>query len=1163
MSMIDLPVSSAVLAEVLQKRNVGAREIEGSLVEFVMRAWKDGRTVREWCKDVQQVLDVVKISETIRGVILSKAISLLIPFVSLPSEEYFPSTEPPLPPSLVSAETLSSITRPQLVHALAELDLRNQAEGSRPFCDEPLIHELCLSSDSVDPVNSLSDLEDVAQSSSTVSAWVDRRLSIGISYLTIIEKLRALRTKVGEIEGHSCIDAILDAKFGALSNCLNEGLSTEQTGLLWSSPRATADTSADVNRSFLLEPEDLYSQLTSPSRTSLLSVKMGRKRSLTSRAPKWLHFGQSSIPEGSTNDLTSPSTVNPTFPPTANTFRQIFMPMHDGLTTPSMTFKDDLRSSLMSLTDTEDIRAVLLNQLMEMRYHLHGHEDEGWFLGGGREQAEESLLHLIQKMIGKKDLMGLKGIFTSMRSAFDLPPPIDGASRPTTILSVTQNDDKSMLETPIPRTSSDLDRFLDEVAKLPDTLHECSSGETEIGHSRQEVSGEVDTPDLHECEPNCAESSLVDPLATNNLHLRPKSGSAHSILTMTSLLTAESQEETRLSCFEIQEAYREYQAGSKAVQYHFPLPPSTPPSASSRNSTKDVTADSMTSASSPSLDQRDGRYTRLPSEIVSPRRIRENNTMGDDPQEAENADFAICDLESGLQDQEEIEIVEAYSTIETLSPKSPSSISDADSPSRSTFDTHIVTPTTIRYPYTLNKDDPSLSTLSSQATLYSPHETPSYSISSTRRRTSLGPTDKSRRQIHRHYAIFEGKVSPTKELRALGIDVPPNMDAQDIDALDLGVLHLSVDSEEARSQSSCKPQEKVELEDITPKVSVKRRSKVLRIPKKKLSFIGRPKELDIAYRSRALDWGKGTPPRTPVPLQEVLSLFREHGMGSDISLARVEHHLTRIIGTERFRVEKAGQAWDEEKKGRLRWLIEQVAVILGDPIYVAPISRVVASLSATGNHSSDLSLQARTDKSHISQLAAMNKRPSLSRYKSQPSLPMQMQFTSSFLSSPPRPEAVRPNILRRHTQQCLSITSLESAPSMYSLPSADGEEDEEIINTHPHMHTDFPSPTIGGFLIAPRSNSAERENTIKRNIRISKGYEEWDIPMPQRLEWPVASPHKPDPQSPPQPGHHAYGNGDAGKRYSGSHSESESRSGTESQSEGRRSVGSTGTFGRV
>ncbi|WRT70026.1 uncharacterized protein IL334_007019 [Kwoniella shivajii] len=1186
MNILDLPTKSVVLAEILERTDSSRTDIEGCLAEFVIRAWKQGGQVREWCKDVQTILGVISISTILRETITSHPLQILLPFVHIPPNPYFPTVEPPLPPPLIPTSLLSTLDRQSFISALCRLSIDNHENGSRPFCDEPLILELCLSyvasmwrrapklqvdredslidwmskdlteiefelqlqghplnigstiipilhkfrfqlgfvtcSQLITKFNSFSQpslllTSDPTGTSSSFScsttsvspgisqhdverftrAWIERRLSIGIGYQSIVEELYNAKLRLEDNDYKDTIDQVLES-FGIHGK--NDEPSHEQFGLLWSSPSSptSASYSTDHIEATSRQSEGLYSQLSLPSSLSLLTLKMGRRRSLSNHTPKWFShrrnnsssssqfafpqfqrapgppsglFNNNASLDGSQPSITSPSISSFTFPENSREeLRQSVVSQR-----PRTTFRDDLTSSVMSLTDPEDVRTVLLNQLMEMRYHIHGHEDEGWYLGGGREQAEELLSHLETKMIGKKDLMGLKEVFQSMRSAFDLPPFMrNDPSRPETMISSIRRDTLTDAST-IMRESIDLDRFLEEVAQLPDTLQQQDVKEI-YNDRHQGKQGDGIQQEEREVGKRFNGNESDDNLSRHSG--RRKSASAYSALTMASLLTTDSQlEEPRMTSFEIQEAHREFHKKSRAVEYHFPLPPTTPPQS---------TWNSYEYTPSPVSENRDhdNRYTRLPPKVsignlkktrsrTSPSPSHRKSTSESRGRSAEH--FTPTQNRLIWNEDETTKIFryhnEGVSSTETLSPLyaiSPSAT--GNSPSRSSFETHIVTPVATRHPQPL-------STLSSQATLYSPHD--AHLITPDRRRASLGPLAKSRRQLHRHFAILDGEqVSPSKEMREL----VPEMEAPVTPTMKILALSdgyssdsHSISHKKLESRSRCSSFRS----SITPKMPP-RISSLRSLPK--VSFH------DVITNGSTKSPAGRPPPMSPlvspVPLIAVLELFKRKN-DNGMTILEVEDSLYRVVDIERDRVRKAGETWDEDARSKVKWLIEQIAIMLGDPIYVAPISRVVASLSGPSSSTQTRQNSKKLPKSNQNQGDV--KRPLLPRYKSQPQLPT--STSTSIVSSPPRPASIRPNVLRRHTQSCMSINSIESASSIYSTPSVNMEVEEMI-------DIDISPSSIEGIF-------GDRTSMKSDGSVAHIGYQDWDIALPQMMEWPI------------------------------------------------------------
>ncbi|WVR09606.1 hypothetical protein IAU60_006678 [Kwoniella sp. DSM 27419] len=494
MSTLDLPTRGAVLASFLQRRKLTAKEVEGCLIEFVTRSWNDGDSVRKCCRDVNEVLELIPISDLLRETLQYPGLATLMPFLQLPSTDSFPfpTLEPPSPPPLIDTHEPRQVTHTVLIDTLTRLSWTLHSEGSRPFCDEQLVSELCLeyiaaawrrpvimgSHDVVDGISkrltevefelrlqghpetvqeilfptllnirhtlgflTCSQLITRLNSSTTptfaeahaakladqpnatldlLRTWAVRRLCAGLSYQVILDELSTVR---GTCDSSSIKDAISSVlvDLGLPGQTLQPP--SEQFGMLW------------VQRSVSTHSSTHKRTRTLPR----LITKMGRKNSIDRRTPKCFSHRRShssNIRIRTSLDLqgtpSTPGDSAPVTPQTPSVYSSpitLTFPSHEQLspTAPPVTayrsttsFHDDLTSSLMSLTDAEDVHTVLFGQLLEMRYHIHGSASDGWFLGGGRERAQELIRHLERRMIGRKDLMGLREVFDAMRVLFGL-----------------------------------------------------------------------------------------------------------------------------------------------------------------------------------------------------------------------------------------------------------------------------------------------------------------------------------------------------------------------------------------------------------------------------------------------------------------------------------------------------------------------------------------------------------------------------------------------------------------------------------------------------------------------------------------------------------------------------------------------------------------------
>nr|XP_031861574.1 uncharacterized protein CI109_002800 [Kwoniella shandongensis]KAA5528646.1 hypothetical protein CI109_002800 [Kwoniella shandongensis] len=921
MSTIQLTTTKEVrLYEFLMRKGITKENARNALEEFVFKSMGQGKRVREWCEDITKVLEKISAPTCNRHALHLPPLDILLPFIHLPSNPYFPTAQPPLPAPLVSTASLSSLSRHQFVDALARLS-RDDRTGSSPYIDdEDLVIELCLeyigrrwrvaSSDGnesgedslVDGISrKLTEIEFELQlqgnTSATLSilhkvrfnlgfvtcaqlitklnngftntnthtgadytntngrvqllppygfikAWAERRLCAGMAYQVVVDDLKGVRSRVEE-DTHKkvIIDVLADIGIVTRSQRDERSETPDQFGLH-------------------LSPSPIITSSVGSKRTRTLSAlfqsqKMGRKTNVHGApSSKWFPQNRSSssttkvYPDDPPNDgptLPIMSSTSPTVPqsptlvgtPLSATFPD-YITNRSSFSTIRLvtTLHDDVFSSLMAFTDPEDIRAVLLNHLMEMRYHLHGQEDEGWYLGGGKEQAEDLLDHLERKMVGKRDVMGLREVFDSMRSAFDLPP----LSRHVIgRLSAHQTSPTSPQSVGRQRgVSVDLDQYLAEIA--PTTTRSIDIKLT--NPQRQEV------------------------LSSPNR----ESAGAQSTITSESFTSTDSQGRSisRFSDFTIREAKIEYPQESRAVEYHFP------PKSTALNNDEDISPFTVAykkgfSLSVPDLSE-GGTYTRLPPKLSLRRsklRLSKSKSATKLSTSGSDRDFALPPVD------------------------------EVATPRAAKFDNNLdATPSCIRE---------TLCTLSSSSSLCSPGE---HLLVTPDSRRSSTPVDKHRRQWNRNFAIFDGEqVSPSKEY------LPLQRGSEKDEHVPSGSLGLSVfEGSPARVRftpspsRSCSPGEEA------------------------------PDSGSLGYG------GDENGDEASIPLGVIMKLF-SRPQADGLTSEEVERVLERMVLVEKRRVERSGLAWDTATKSHIVWLIEQVAVLLDCPAFVPAISRVVASLS--------------------------------------------------------------------------------------------------------------------------------------------------------------------------------------------------------------------------
>jgi hypothetical protein len=78
---------------------------------------------------------------------------------------------------------------------------------------------------------------------------------------------------------------------------------------------------------------------------------------------------------------------------------------------------------LVAATEPDEIRTALLDHLLEMRYHLSGQEETGWFLGDGKHVAVDIIDALENKVKADHDSLEVGSIFSEVRATFNLRQP--------------------------------------------------------------------------------------------------------------------------------------------------------------------------------------------------------------------------------------------------------------------------------------------------------------------------------------------------------------------------------------------------------------------------------------------------------------------------------------------------------------------------------------------------------------------------------------------------------------------------------------------------------------------------------------------------------------------------------------------------------------------
>ena len=279
-----------------------------------------------------------------------------------------------------------------------------------------------------------------------VTAWLVVRLRAASEPHQLVDDLLAVRARLSTHPDEDTISDVLDS-FGLLSR----SASSNTASILGLSGLMSPQTGSD--HSYATSPDDRPAR----SRVSLLPQprishrKPARKGSSTT-AKWWSHRRNNS----SASRMQDPATVYPTErrPSLSSAVNGIFgsdsgspsagrpalghpdlhhsssssidsdthaSRRHSRLTVSDTPTMSDLLASLMTYDNPEDVRFILLDYLLAKRYRLAALQRDDWCLGHGRDSAEETVTGIESRLVGRKDVMGLRSIFDDLRTVFDLP----------------------------------------------------------------------------------------------------------------------------------------------------------------------------------------------------------------------------------------------------------------------------------------------------------------------------------------------------------------------------------------------------------------------------------------------------------------------------------------------------------------------------------------------------------------------------------------------------------------------------------------------------------------------------------------------------------------------------------------------------------------------
>ncbi|ODO05562.1 hypothetical protein I350_04617 [Cryptococcus amylolentus CBS 6273] len=846
-----LAPADAALARLFDTPCLDRDHLVDALQEHVFRSMGQGKRVREWCTQVTHAIERAPPSPAIGEALATPILTSLLPFTRLPSNPYFPTPEPPLPPPLLPNSFLATLTRNQLIDALARLSKEDRLISKKLHYEQELVLEACLeyigrrwrSAETIDG----NVVDDISRKLTEVEFEVHlqgypptvrnalspvlHKLRHTLGFITssqLVAKLNSTGpsaypyppSQPGEIVS-SWVVRRLQAGV-SYQNILHE-LHTVQSGL------SDDDLLPNVLRPLGLA--DAFSSPSTPRPAERQPKGLSFKPKIT---PRWLSHKRANSSITKLHPISSPLAAadhrRPSLPAISST---------SSLLTPPDGDRPSSRASVCSslgCTDVKGVKSTLLGQLLIMRYHIHGHEDEGWFLGGGRELAEERLA-LLEARSGPDE--ELQQVFASLRGVFSLlQPALSGKNMHTRDVSF------------------DLDQYIKDIS-LPVRI-------TEEDDDEDPVEALYDS--------RCGTSALM-----------------HSFASMDSQAEHELEEGQKrvswLSTFTIRKAVREEGVKHRAVEFRFPQLPQLPELAVPQSPDTPTRPSSRLAASRSVPDFEDGgKYTRLPRRILRKER---------------NATRSALQLGTKSSSKPGLGLrIDTTTTLPLRPLLSPPPSFNSDLPY--TFPDHSLplTPTTC---YS------TMTTATGMATAPTP-------------RRSMQMTDQTlaRRQMHRQCVIFDGApISP---------GTGAGMDTSGGEGRWSGEIPLNSPSLRA-SQASRSSSTSLHAPTHYPSPE---------------SPILSPTP---TFHSPCSPSPSSRMPTSPVPLSSILALFQSLSEGHSPEAAQVEEALGRFVEDEQRAVEEKGGEWDAEARCRVAWLIEQVAELLNDPVYLSAISNVVSSLS--------------------------------------------------------------------------------------------------------------------------------------------------------------------------------------------------------------------------
>ncbi|KAK4687654.1 hypothetical protein P7C73_g2461, partial [Tremellales sp. Uapishka_1] len=439
---------------------ISKENLVGGVEEYVYRSLLGGKRVKEWCRELNNVLGSLPPDTPLLLHFRYPPLSTLCPFIILPTRPHFPVQQPSLPPSLISPSAIDNLSRRQLIDTLVKLSKEKTFEET--CLREELVLELCLEYVGRRWRTAVEKGEDVVEAIGKKLTEILFELQVqgqpSTVQLIIIPALQRIRFQLGFVTSSQLVvrfnsepTAGFDPSHKVLAWLtirLRTGHEPQALGeeLLASRARLSIPQHKDIITSILtqlslldrdqVDSEDGPLVVTPSTPTSPTTRSSPKKktfsllspRSTRLATPKWFSHRQSSSSSSSLpfsayqaeRRPSLPIISSPWTPPTSDTSSSVLASSSSlRLQAP---IPPGLLSEIMTFSEPEEIKLILVDYLLEAKYFIKEEYETDWFLGSGRQIANDVLSGLECKLVGKKDVMGIRTVFNELRAGFHLPP---------------------------------------------------------------------------------------------------------------------------------------------------------------------------------------------------------------------------------------------------------------------------------------------------------------------------------------------------------------------------------------------------------------------------------------------------------------------------------------------------------------------------------------------------------------------------------------------------------------------------------------------------------------------------------------------------------------------------------------------------------------------